>query len=119
MRLGFETPAPSIIGVAAGTILEAENRAALGAHGAVVWLRATPATLEARSMGADHRAWLEEGGADWVRSTAGARDPLYASVADLVLDVDERPADELAREIEAWVCGAVDACGCGEGRIAR
>jgi shikimate kinase len=112
MRLGLETPAPSIVGAAAGTILDASNRAALRENGAVVFLRATPATLEARSMGAEHRAWLEEGGAAWIRETAEVRDPLYASVADLTLDVDVRSAEDLAAEIRDWACREIPSCSC-------
>ena len=112
LRLGLETPAPSIIGSAAGTILDAANREALNESGAVVWLRATPATLQQRSMGAAHRAWLDEGGAAWIRETADARDPLYASVADLTLDVDERPAEDVAAAIEGWACREIASCAC-------
>jgi shikimate kinase len=115
LRLGLGTPAPSVIGVAAGTILDTANRAALREHSVVVWLRATPETLEERSWGAAHRAWLEEGGAAWIRKTASARDPLYASVSQLTLDVDERSADDLAREIHSWACRAVESCQCDEG----
>jgi shikimate kinase len=112
LRRGLETEAPRIVGVAAGTVIDADNRAALTDGGAVVWLRATPQTLEKRSMGAAHRAWLEEGGAAWIRETAAERDPLYASVADLIIDVDERSAEDAAAEIEVWACREVDACRC-------
>jgi shikimate kinase len=112
LRLGLETPEPSVIGVAAGTILDAGNRTVLGERAAVVWLRAMRQTLEKRSMGAAHRAWLEEGGAAWIRETAEARDPLYASVADLTLDVDERKADDLADEIRGWACREIPSCPC-------
>jgi shikimate kinase len=112
LRLGLETPGPSVIGVAAGTILDAADRAALSEGGVVIWLRATPRTLEERSVVAAHRAWLEEGGAAWIRETAVARDPLYASVAEITLDVDERSADDLAAEIQAHVCKAIAACPC-------
>ena len=119
LRLGLETPAPSIVGAAAGTILDGANRAALRENGAVVFLRATPATLETRSMGAAHRAWLEEGGAAWIRETAEVRDPLYASVADLVVDVDQRSAHDAAAIIRDWACRVVESCECDDGRSAN
>jgi shikimate kinase len=100
LMLGLVTPAPSIIGVAAGTILDEANRDAMRRRGRVVWLRANPETLAARSIGAAHRAWLDEGGQEWIRETAALRDPLYASVAEVTLDVEGRSADELAAEIE-------------------
>jgi shikimate kinase len=100
LALGLGAPAPSIIGAAAGTILDIANRDALRASGVVVWLRATPETLTERSIGAAHRAWLDEGGSAWIRETVAERYPLYQSVADLTLDVERRSADDLAREIE-------------------
>jgi shikimate kinase len=100
LALGLETPAPSIIGAAAGTILEPANREALRHGGQVVWLRASVETLTERSIGAPHRAWLDEGGPAWIRETVAERSPLYESVADLTLDVDGRSPDELARAIE-------------------
>jgi shikimate kinase len=103
LRLGLETPAPSIIGVAAGTILDASNREALAEHGIVVWLRARPSTLEARSRGSAHRAWLGDGGAAWIRESAATRDPL---------DVDERSADDVAAEVHRRACESGAACPC-------
>jgi shikimate kinase len=100
LALGLEEPAPRIIGAAAGTILDAANRDVLRASGFVVWLRATAETLTGRSIGAPHRAWLDEGGAGWIRETVAVRYPLYGTVADLTLDVEGRTADDLARAIE-------------------
>lgn len=100
LTLGLEAPTPSIIGAAAGTILDAANREAMRRGGQVVWLRASVDTLTERSIGAAHRAWLDEGGPAWIRETAAERYPLYESVADLTLDVEDRSPDELAREIE-------------------
>ena len=98
--LGLDAPPPAIVGAAAGTILDPENRSALRERGVVVWLRATPETLAERSIGAAHRAWLDEGGPAWIRATVAERYPLYESVADFTLDVEGRAPDQLAREIE-------------------
>jgi shikimate kinase len=100
LALGLEAPAPSILGAAAGTILDVANRDALRASGIVVWLRASVETLAERSIGAKHRAWLDEGGATWINETVAERYPLYASVAEMTVDVEGRSADDLAREIE-------------------
>jgi shikimate kinase len=103
LMLGLDTPPPAIIGAAAGTILDPENRSALRERGVVVWLRAGPETLAARSIGAAHRAWLDEGGDTWIRETVAERYPLYASVADMTLDVEGHAPADLAREIEAGI----------------
>ena len=103
LMLGLRTPAPCIIGAAAGTILDEANRDAMRRSGRLVWLRANPETLAARSIGAPHRAWLDEGGQEWIHQTAELRDPLYASVAEVTLDVEGRSAEELAAEIERLV----------------
>ena len=105
LELGLEVPAPAIIGVAAGTVLDELNRDRLRAGGIVVWLRADADALEARAMGAEHRPWLDTGGESWIRRTATERDPLYASVAEITLDTTSDPpevsAQELRRRLEA------------------
>jgi shikimate kinase len=90
-------PAPAVIDAAAGTILSAQSRAALRDQ-IVVWLRASPETLFHRAAGGQHRPWLA-GGEDWIREATEIRDPLYASVADVVIDTDGRTPDEVAAEI--------------------
>jgi shikimate kinase len=103
LRLGLRSPEPSIVATAAGTILDPANRRALGEAGLVVWLKASPATVQRRATGAAHRAWLETGGEAWIRDAIARRDPLYASVADLTLEVDRRSSRQVARDIFAWL----------------
>ena len=99
LALGLESAPPCIVGAAAGTILEEDARQRLRNAGCVVWLRARPETLTRRAVGADHRPWLDSGGVEWIRDAALAREPLYASVADVTVDTDERSAGEVTREI--------------------
>ena len=106
---GIEAQAPAVIGVAAGTILESSSRDLLRAGGIVIWLRADAAVIEARAIGADHRPWLDAGGASWIRDTVAERDPLYASIADFVIDTSTKPAEDSAAELLAWL-GTVAAC---------
>ena len=80
-----------------------------GAAGLVVWLKASPATVQHRATGAAHRAWLETGGPAWIRDAITQRDPLYASVADLTLEVDRRSSKQVARDVLAWLRG-IAAC---------
>ena len=109
---GMEAPAPAVIGVAAGTILNPSNRERLRIGGIVVWLRTDAAAIEARAMGADHRPWLDTGGGTWIRDTVAERDPLYASIADIVIDTASRTAEEAAGELLARL-RSVAACGGG------
>ena len=70
LRLGLQSPEPSIVGAAGGTILDPGNRRALKAAGLVVWLRASTAVIEQRATGGAHRAWLEAGGYQQNRTRA-------------------------------------------------
>jgi shikimate kinase len=95
---GLATPEPCIVGAAGGTILDAGNRVATAKAGMVVWLRARPDTLAARVSGGSHRPWLEDDPLAWLRETAAERADLYASIADVTVDVDElEPPDVVAR----------------------
>lgn len=96
LALGLTVEAPCIIDAAAGTIMSEPSRQALR-EPIVIWLRAAPETLFRRAMGAAHRPFLD-GGEEWVRATAAKRSPLYASVADIVVEVDDRPPAEIAAE---------------------
>jgi shikimate kinase len=109
LRTGLLTPEPAIVSVAGGTILDPENRRDLQAAGLVVWLKAGPTAIQQRATGAPHRAWLDTGGLDWIREAVVVRDPLYASVADLTIEVDRRSSRQVARDVLTWM-GQVDAC---------
>ena len=104
-------PPPCIVGVAAGTILDPADRALLPRSEAdvVVWLRATPETLAARALDAEHRPWLDTGGRGWIEAATNEREPLYASVADLVLETDDRSVDAIVRDLLEWLA-LNDAC---------
>ena len=94
---GISAEAPSIVDAAAGTILSPTSRELLR-EPIVVWLRASPSTLFSRAVGAAHRPWLE-GGEEWVRTAAAEREPLYSSVADIVIDTDDVSPARAAREL--------------------
>ncbi|MGQ0609249.1 MAG: shikimate kinase [Chloroflexota bacterium] len=109
LALGLVVTAPAVVGVAAGTILDGADRDRLRAGGIVVWLRADAAILQARAKGADHRPFIQRGGGSWIRDAIAERDPLYAQVADMVIDTGRMPAKESAAEILARL-RTVDAC---------
>lgn len=100
---GIVLPPPTIVGVAAGVIRDEANRRSLRDGGIVVWLRAAPDVLAERAAGADHRPWLDEDPAAWMSATLAQREPLYAAVADRVVDTDSMPPEAAVRELLDWL----------------
>lgn len=95
-------PTPSVVAGAGGVVLAEENRVLLAAdHVDVVWLRATPATLVARVAAAadGHRPLLDDDPAGMLERMEADRRALYESVADRIVDVDDRAPDEVAAAI--------------------
>ena len=93
---------PSVVAGAGGVVLAEENRVLLAAdHVEVVWLRASPATLLARVRAADdtHRPLLDDDPAGMLERMESQRRELYASVADRIVDVDDRTPDAVAAAI--------------------
>jgi shikimate kinase len=106
---GIALPPPAIVGVAAGVILDADDRATLRGGGIVVWLRASADDLAARAAGAEHRPWLDGDARAWMTAALLEREPLYAAVADHVMDTDRAaPEETAARLVELLV--AESAC---------
>jgi shikimate kinase len=105
LRTGLALAPPVIVATAAGTVLNPETRELIDAAGFVVWLRADAETLAARAAGAEHRPWLDGDAVGWFRSTLAAREPLYATVADLEMDTgSSRPgaaADAIVAALSA------------------
>ena len=97
-------PGP-LVASAAGSVVD--DRAWREQHGRgvlVVWLRARPETLLARvGAGAIRRA--DATSATWTTSTLARREPAFAALADLVIDVDERSVDECAAALVAMIVG--------------
>ena len=95
---------PSVISAAASTIEVPECRAALTAPGVgVVWLRAGPATLAKRFAAKDqHRPEFGSSPEVFLAEQAERRNPLFASLNPVVIDVDRiRPNEAAARALEA------------------
>lgn len=99
LRTALAMPPPAIVATAAGTILNAGDRAQIERGGFVVWLRADAETLAARAVGAEHRPWLDRDPVGWFRAALRDRDRLYAEVADLVVDTGTARPGEAADEI--------------------
>jgi shikimate kinase len=92
-------PSPSIVSVAGGAVLSEDNRRLIASNGMVVWLRARPETLAARVGDGIGRPLLGDDPAEAVVRLAAVRAPLYAELADVVLDVDELTAVTVADRI--------------------
>ena len=103
LAAGLREPPPSIVGVAAGVILDGADRAALREGGIVVWLRAGADVLAARAAGADHRPWLDGDARAWMTAALLEREPLYASIADRVVDTGSASAAEAAADLGDWL----------------
>ncbi len=99
--LALQLPAPVIVGIAAGVVLDPADRGRLRAGGHVVWLRAGPATLVPRLGPGSHRPFMEGDLRGWVERTVVEREPLYREVAHSIVDVDDRSADQVAEDILA------------------
>ena len=99
LMLGLDAPTPSIVGAAAGTILEPKNRELMRTEAIVVWLRADADSLEARAVGGEHRPWIDTGGDSWIRAAVAEREPLYGSVADVTVDTSVAPPEAVAAEL--------------------
>ena len=103
LAAGLALPAPVIVGVAAGVIIDESDRGALRDGGIVVWLRASSDELAQRAAGADHRPWLDGDPRAWMAATAAEREPLYASVADHVVDTDLSAPEQTVSGLLAWL----------------
>jgi shikimate kinase len=95
-------PSPSVVSVAGGAVLSADNRRLIAGSGIVVWLRARPETLAARVGDGVGRPLLGDDPAEALVGLEAVRDPLYAEVADVIIDVDKlTPAAVAQRIIDA------------------
>jgi shikimate kinase len=112
---------PLVVSVGGGAVLSAANRRAMHELGTVVWLRARPATLAER-VGTGHGRPLlapRPGRPSGTGGTPGAAGPidilvqleserrgLYQEVADVIVEVDDLSAPQVARRItQALVAG--------------
>ena len=91
---------PLVAGVAGGIVADPLDCDRLRAGGFVVWLRASLETLADRVRGSN-RPWLRDDPRVALAALYAGRAGLYASVADLVVDVDTLPPEAVAVRIAA------------------
>lgn len=85
---------PVVIAAAGGVVLDDDNRRLLCDHDPVVWLRARVATLTRRVGSGAGRPLLDHDVAGSMARLDAVRRPLYAEVADLIVDVDDGPGPQ-------------------------
>ena len=101
-----------VLGTGGGAVLLDENRRRLAARGTVVYLRATPEDLYERVKHDRNRPLLATPDPlARLRELHAQRDPLYRSIADLVVDTGRQTVLALARELieklgERWKASA-------------
>ena len=93
-----------VIAAGGGAVLRAENRAAMRRSGKVVWLTASPETIERRlasdSATAERRPPLTPaGGEEEIRRLLVERAPHYLACADLIVDTGSRSPAQVADEV--------------------
>lgn len=91
-----------VLATGGGAVLAAENRRRLAERGTVIYLRARAEDLYTRVRHDRNRPLLAT--ADplrRLRELHAERDPLYAAVADLVIDTGRQTVQALARELVA------------------
>lgn len=103
-------PHPLVIAGGGGVVARPANRAVLGERATVVWLRASASFL-ARRTDPTHRPLLAGDAEGALARLLDEREPLYAAVADIVVDVepfhlgDDKPTRALARHIAQLLGG--------------
>ena len=99
----LETPSPSVIAAAGGTVLSPVNRERMRAAGRVVWLRADPEVLAERVRNGVHRPLLADDPEKVLHDLDAARRSLYEELADDVIDTAGRAPEEIVEELAAMV----------------
>jgi len=93
-----------VLAAGGGAPLREENRRAMRAAGKIVWLKATPETILAR-MSSDATTsgrrpnLTDRGPLDEIVELLRRREPTYRELADLEVDTEGKPPEQLAAEI--------------------
>jgi shikimate kinase len=90
----------TVLATGGGAIVADENRKLLGSRGTVVYLHATVEQQEKRTRRGRARPLLEGGDrAKILQELMRIRDPLYRSVADIVVETDGRSVAAVAKDV--------------------
>ena len=102
LSVALSEAGPLVAGVAGGVVMDPLDRDRLRRGGFVVWLRAPVETL-ARRVAHTDRPWLRNDPRVALAALYAGRAELYASVANLIVDVDVLTSDEGAARIAAAI----------------
>ena len=100
LRECLQRPGSPVIAGAGGVVVREQNRAMLDAardagSTVVVWLHARPEVLAERTAKGVHRPLLDDDRMGTLTQMSEDRGPLYASVADIVIDVSDRSIESV------------------------
>ncbi len=91
-----------VISSGGGLVLIPANCECLKENGKIVFLRAKPETLVKRLQIYEDKTLLQANSgmvAQRLKELMATRSPVYEHVADYIVDVDDKPTDETAKEI--------------------
>jgi shikimate kinase len=89
----------SVIAVAGGVVLSETSRSLMIENGAVVWLRASVATIAKRVGAGEGRPRLGSNPEVAIRELYEVRRPMYELLADAVIDVDGISPDAISNRV--------------------
>ncbi len=92
---------PVVVSVAGGAVLDPDNRRLIRRGGTVVWLRARPDTLARRVGAGDGRPLLAGDPAAALARLDRQRRPVYATLAHVVVDVDQLGPPQVVERVMA------------------
>jgi shikimate kinase len=96
-----------VLATGGGAILADRNRKFLGARGTVVYLHATVEQQAKRTRRGRERPLLEGGDRSKIlQELMEIRDPLYRSIADVVVETDGRSVAAVAKDIRKSLIGS-------------
>lgn len=90
----------AVISLGGGCVLRDENVKNLKADGKIFYLRAKASTLIKRLQGDASRPLLKGGTKERVNSILAARAHVYESVADFVIDTDDKSCGQIAQLVK-------------------
>ena len=100
LRECLHRPGSPVIAGAGGVVVREQNRAMLdevrnAGTAVIVWLHARPEVLAERTAKGVHRPLLDNDRLGTLTQMSEDRGPLYASVADIVIDVSDRSIESV------------------------
>lgn len=103
---------PVVVSAAGGVVLSAANRDLIASSGLVVWLRADPELLARRVGTGTGRPLLDGDPASRLVALDAVRRPLYETLAQVTIDVDDlTPSEVVERILEAPPVAALGVTG--------